>query len=183
VFQACCPERPSPRALRRGHLNAARTRFESIAERKLRRRQLTRTATSRSAASVDVPAPADEGFRRPRERYDAEAALRVRKRHRICIGGDCPPRQALSVSRFGRGEGLRGDRPSMPPTPVATNASTCGLCVRAFPRSTMKSTAECEVKRTQLPARLLAQPRDGGLSVLRLCHPPLMYSWGKADHA
>ena len=51
VFQRLLPDRPTPeRCVEAYYLQ--RTRLESIAERKLRRRQLTRTGRSRSAGGT-----------------------------------------------------------------------------------------------------------------------------------
>ena len=51
VFQRLLPERPTPeRCVEAYYLQ--RTRFESIAERKLRRRQLSEDGTSRSAGGI-----------------------------------------------------------------------------------------------------------------------------------
>ena len=51
VFQRLLPDRPTPeRCVEAYYLQ--RTRFESIAERKLRRRQLTEGGTSRSAGGI-----------------------------------------------------------------------------------------------------------------------------------
>ena len=56
VFQRLLPERPTPeRCVEAYYLQ--RTRFESIAERKLRRRQLTEEGTWRSAGGTCASAP------------------------------------------------------------------------------------------------------------------------------
>jgi hypothetical protein len=61
VFQRLLPERPTPeRCVEAYYLQ--RTRFESIAERKLRRRQLTEDGMSRSAGGI-CASPGSRGER------------------------------------------------------------------------------------------------------------------------
>jgi hypothetical protein len=149
VFQRLLPERPTPeRCVQAYYLQ--RTRFERVAERKLRRRLLTEDGnveiTGRDLRPPRRPRARERGdddrrlaAARAAERFtprfrvgDQPAATSSGCAHRLVVGRDLACRGEY-VSRLGCGEGLGRDRAFYPAAPRCDERQhACGLGIRNF---------------------------------------------------